>query len=388
MENSKSLYRITLKHLMIDGDKKIGLQFYPNKVLNALVKGLPGIKWSDEFNMSYIRNEKRNINLLFDSFRGVAWIEGKYFFDKKSSIAENEEVSQKNVDLWKSKVPDCYVDKLILKRYAENTINTYCSMFGRFLSYYEGTKLEDLTEIEIKAFMKYLIIEGKSDSFINLMINAIKFYYEVVLQMPNRFYELERPIRREQLPKVVSKETVFAMIENTQNIKHKCFIAMIYSAGLRRSELLNLKLKDIDSDRMTVRIESGKGGKDRFTTLSEQLLVLLRRYFEEYQPKTYLFEGQKGGKYSAESVLKVVKASARRAGSHQKVTPHMLRHSFATHLLEDGIDIRKIQHLLGHNSLKTTEVYTHVAINYQLGIKNPLDTLFLSQNDPTCTKGV
>ena len=386
MEHPK-MHRITLKHLYIKGEKKIGLQFYPNKVLNSLIKGLPNVKWSNKFNITYIANNKSNINHIFEVFRGVAWIEGKYFFDKKSITSVNLEVPQKSIEVWKSKVPECYIDKLILKRYAENTVNTYCSMFGRFLTYYNNTKLEDLTEIEIKAFMKYLIKEGKSDSFINQMINAIKFYYEVVLQMPNRFYELERPIKREQLPKVVSKETVFAMIEYTQNIKHKCFIAMIYSAGLRRSELLNLKLKDIDSDRMTVRIESGKGGKDRFTTLSVQLLALLREYFKEYHPKVYLFEGQKGGKYSAESVLKVVKASAKRAGSHQRVTPHMLRHSFATHLLEDGIDIRKIQHLLGHNSLKTTEVYTHVAINYQLGIKNPLDTLFLSQNESICTKG-
>lgn len=195
--------------------------------------------------------------------------------------------------------------------------------------------------------------------------------------MPNRFYDLERPIKREQLPKVLSKAIVLAMIEKTINLKHKCFIAMIYSSGLRRSELLNLKIEDIDSNRMTVKVNDGKGGKDRLSTLSVHLLTLLRKYYKEYKPKEYLFEGQKGGKYSAGSVLKVVKAAAKRTGCRQTVTPHMLRHSFATHLLEDGIDLRKIQHLLGHNSLKTTEIYTHVATNYQLGIKNPLDTLYL-----------
>ncbi|KAA3653055.1 MAG: recombinase [Bacteroidetes bacterium] len=377
MSNSNPLYKISLKHLLIDGKRQIGLQFYSNKVMNTLIKSMPGIKWSKEFNMAYLSNSKESISLIFNTFRGVAWIDGKYFFDKKTLKPRNESIAKKRIEHWKSKVPESFLNKLILKRYAENTINTYCSMFGQFQAYYDDKSVNDLGEFEIRSFMKNLILKGKSDSFINQMINAIKFYYEVVLQMPNRFYELERPMKREQLPKVLSKSVVLEMIEKTRNIKHKCFIAMLYSSGLRRSELLNLKIEDIDSKRMTVRVINGKGGKDRMSTLSEQLLLMLRAYYREYRPKVYLFEGQKGGKYSAESVLKVVKAAAKRAGCRQTVTPHMLRHSFATHLLEDGIDLRKIQHLLGHNSLKTTEIYTHVATNYQLGIKNPLDTLYL-----------
>ena len=156
-------------------------------------------------------------------------------------------------------------------------------------------------------------------------------------------------------------------------------ISILYSAGLRRSEMLNLKISDIDSDRLTIRIRNGKGRKDRITTLSRVILLMLRSYFREYRPKEYLFEGRKGGQYAAASILKVVKRAAARAGIAQKVTPHMLRHSFATHLLEDGTDLRKIQSLLGHNSLRTTEVYTHVAINYQEDIKNPLDSLYLEK---------
>ncbi len=375
--NTRNLYRITLKHLFIDKEKQIGLQFYPNKVLNAMVKGLPNIKWSNENNMAYISNNKQNIGLLFNTFRGVAWIDGKFFFDKKSMQTGNASMAAVKVEHWKTKVPESYINKLILKRYAGNTVNTYCSMFGQFMMFYKDKHVNELGEFEIRTFMKHIILSGKSDSFINQMINSIKFYYEVVLQMPNRFYDLERPIKKEKLPKVISKQLVLEMIERTNNIKHKCFIAMIYSAGLRRSELLNLKVEDIDSKRMTVIIKDGKGGKDRMSTLSSYLLNLLREYYKEYKPKEYLFEGQKGGKYSAESVLKVVKTAAKRAKFRQTVTPHMLRHSFATHLLEDGIDLRKIQHLLGHNSLKTTEIYTHVATNYQLGIKNPLDTLYL-----------
>lgn len=169
------------------------------------------------------------------------------------------------------------------------------------------------------------------------------------------------------------------MIEGINNLKHKCLVSLIYSAGLRRSELLNLKVGDIDSNRLTIRILNAKGGKDRMTTLSKYLLIMLREYYKEYRPKEYLFEGQQGGKYSAVSVLNIVKSAAKKANIGQHVTPHTLRHSFATHLLEEGTDLRRIQSLLGHNSLKTTEIYTHVAVNYEEGIQNPLDSLFLKE---------
>ena len=154
-------------------------------------------------------------------------------------------------------------------------------------------------------------------------------------------------------------------------------IALLYSAGLRRSELIALTLRDIDSNRMTIRVIDSKGNKDRISTLSKFLLNYLRIYYKEYKPVEYLFEGQKGGKYSAESLGKVIVTASKRAKISQKVTPHILRHSFATHLLEDGVDLRKIQMLLGHNSLKTTEIYTHIATNYTSDIKNPLDSLYL-----------
>lgn len=376
MESPK-MSKITLKHLFIRGEKKIGLQFYPNKVLNALVKGLPEVKFSKQFNMAYIDNNKQNICLILNTFRGVAWVDGKYFFDKKN-IRPLDELNALNIsEELSSRVPESYLNKLIIKRYANNTIRTYCSLFARFLNRYKNQDINDLGEAEIQQYMKELILAGKSNSFINQMINAIKFYYEIVLQMPNRFYELNRPIKREQLPKVISKESVIKMIDCTTNLKHKCLIALIYSAGLLRSEALELLPEHINSDRMTITIIHGKGGKDRITTLSSYLLDLLRQYFKEYRPKYYLFEGQKGGQYSATSILKVVRNAGYKAGVSTKVTTHMLRHSFATHLLEDGTDLRKIQNLLGHNSLKTTEVYTHVATNFQLSVKNPLDSLYL-----------
>ena len=191
--------------------------------------------------------------------------------------------------------------------------------------------------------------------------------------MPNRFYNIERPRNEEKLPKVLLKEDILSIIEHTNNIKHRCIVSLLYSAGLRRSELLNLKVEHIDSKRMLIRIEGAKGNKDRYTLLSTTFLKELRQYYREWKPRTYLFEGPKSNKYSAESVAKIVKNTAKKAGIIMNVTPHVLRHSFATHLLENGTDLRYIQALLGHKNPKTTEIYTHVATNVFLQIKNPLD---------------
>ena len=206
-----------------------------------------------------------------------------------------------------------------------------------------------------------------------MAINAIKFYYEMVLGMPNRFYSIERPRKESKLPKVLSKEEIISIINHTNNIKHKCIVSLLYSSGLRRNELLELKLQDIDSKRMVIRVEQAKGNKDRYTVLNKSVLDDLRKYFKIYKPKTYLFENPiSDNKYSSSSVLQIVVKSAKNAGIKERVTPHMLRHSFATHLLESGTDIRYIQLLLGHNSTKTTEIYTHVATNSFTDIKDLL----------------
>jgi len=229
------------------------------------------------------------------------------------------------------------------------------------------------TKISRSITLKHLVQLGKSDSYLNQAINSIKFYYEIVLNIPNRFYSIDRPRKQEKLPEILAKETVLKMIDIAANLKHKCILSLLYSAGLRRSELINLKITDIDSTRMLIRVAQGKGKKDRFTLLSKNVLVDLRSYYKIYRPKTYLFEGADGGKYSGSSVLKIVKRAAKKAGIYKKVTPHMLRHSFATHLLEDGVDLRYIQTLLGDNSTRTTEIYTHVAVTNFKNIKSPLD---------------
>ena len=176
-----------------------------------------------------------------------------------------------------------------------------------------------------------------------------------------------------KIPIILSKDEARKLIESTNNIKHKCIVGLLYSAGLRRSELLNLKIFDIDSSRMLIHVRGAKGNKDRFSLLSKTILEDLRIYFKEWRPKEYLFESINNGKYSENSVSKIVKNASIKAKLKKRVTPHTLRHSFATHLLEAGTDLRYIQILLGHNSTKTTEIYTHVATSSFNSIKNPLD---------------
>ncbi|GAA5020630.1 tyrosine recombinase [Marivirga lumbricoides] len=359
----------------------IGLKFYPDKVIQALVKELSGIKWSNQYGMAYIPNEGDNLKKVYQQFKGVAWIDGKYFYKKatlkdpikKELLFSIKKYRESENHSGKRKCPESFLLKLELKKYAQNTARSYINQFEGFINFYQNTALDELGEIEIREYLSHLIRLGHSDSSINQTINSIKFYYEIVLSMPNRFYEIERPIKKEKLPEVLSKDEVNRIISCIKNKKHRCMITTVYSAGLRVSELIHLKISDIDSGRMMIRIENSKGGKDRYTLLSKKLLSELRTYYSEYKPKTHLFEGMNGEYYSSSSIRAILTRAVAKAGIKKKVRTHTLRHSFATHLLEQGTDLRSIQSLLGHNNLSTTEIYTHVANNFIKNIKNPLD---------------
>ncbi|PTB92998.1 recombinase [Marivirga lumbricoides] len=365
--------QITLKHLLINNEKKIGLQFYPDKVIQALIKSMPEVKWSEKFQMVYLNNTQKNFYSILKTFKGIAWVNMKYFDLNKPVSKYGEEVKIDDLRKKYPKIPEAYFQKLELKRYAYNTAQNYSSCFDRFRRHFPSKQLMGIDESDIKNYLKGLIQLQYSNSYINVAINSIKFYYEVVEGMPNRFYSIERPIKAERLPEILSKEEVLLMINKTFNLKHQCIISLLYSSGLRRGELLNLKIKDIDSKRMTIRVNQGKGKKDRFSILSDKLLLKLRLYYKQYKPQNYLFEGKAGHSYSGSSVRQIVKTAAKAANINKEVRSHMLRHSFATHLLEAGTDLRYIQLLPGHASTRTTEVYTHVATDAFKAIKNPLD---------------
>ncbi len=330
--------------------------------------------------MAFLPFSIENQDTIFNKFRSVAWINCSHYFSKQQNNQNNDNTVLERIRQRKQKTdyrqcPEEYLQKLEIKRYSDNTIVNYVHCFEVFINYYKDFDLLRINENDIRNYLQKLVREGKSDSYINQAVNAIKFYYEIVLEMPNRFYSIERPRKTRPLPKVLSKEEIKSIINHTNNLKHRCIVSILYSSGLRRAELLNLKVEDIDSKRMIINVSSGKGNKDRITLLSPSVLRDLRIYYKEWRPKKYLFEGIKGGKYSEQSVLQIIKKASARAGITKRVSPHVLRHSFATHLLENGTDLRYIQVLLGHSSTKTTEIYTRVAINNIRIIKSPIDDI-------------
>jgi len=264
---------------------------------------------------------------------------------------------------------------LKLKNYSRSTINTYTYYFEMFLNYFQGKDIAKLTKSEVMDFLLKESEKNFSAAYQNQLVNSIKFYYEKVLGRQKEFYNLPRAKKPFKLPVVFSEEEIVILFDQVENFKHKCILYLIYSGGLRISEAVNMKVGDIDSTRNQIVIRGAKGKKDRTTLLSQTLLEMLRKYYSVYKPKEYLFEGETGGQYSIKGIQNIFNKALKASGIKKEATTHSLRHSFATHLLERGTDLRYIQELLGHESSKTTEIYTHVTKKAVDKIVSPLDNL-------------
>ena len=261
------------------------------------------------------------------------------------------------------------------RRYSNSTIKTYTEVLKVFLNYFKDKDPSDISNKDFVLFNSNFILKNKySASYQNQVINAVKLFY---LKVENRMLsinDIERPKKYKPLPKVIPKEKVERMLTSIPNFKHKTALTLIYACGLRRSELISLRLKDLDSKRRTVTIVNGKGQKDRVLPVSEKLMKMIIRYYKMYRPSTYLIEGQfKGSNYSETSLEKIFHKYLGKIYKNHNFTLHCLRHSYATHLLEAGVSLRYIQELLGHKSSKTTEIYTHVSMTGLKNIKNPID---------------
>jgi site-specific recombinase XerD len=270
---------------------------------------------------------------------------------------------------------DHFSTYLKTNRYSESTIETYKSLVYLYLKFMKSQNLMAIDSKSVELFSYNFIVKPKkSISYQNQAINALKTYFKF-LKLDFEVHLIERPRKEKKLPIILSSAEIKRLIDCTTNLKHKALLSLIYSAGLRISEAIHMKLTDIDSTRMLIHVKNAKGKKDRYTLLSDKVLVLLREYYAVYTPKEYLFEGQNSAQYSDRTAQMVLKNAAKRAGIKKPITLHSLRHSFATHLLENGTDIRYIQNLLGHSSPKTTMIYTHVSEQSIQKIKNPFDSL-------------
>ena len=259
-----------------------------------------------------------------------------------------------------------------LRGFSKKTIKSYTHYISECLRFASVSPKEVTTAI-VRDYLDFLATSGKSASTLNTVYSALKFYFESIMKR-SFFINIPRSKNKKRLPTVLSKQEINRMLEITSNPKHNCIISMLYGCGLRVSELVNIKMLDIDLDRKMLRVYKGKGNKDRYVMLPGKLFSILSAQDKMKKKDDYLITNGRGGKLTTRSIDKIVKKSADLAGISKKVSPHMLRHSFATHLLEDGTDIRYIQELLGHARLETTQIYTHVASSNLAGIVSPLDT--------------
>ena len=339
------------------GSKRIAVYFEKNAELIARIKQLEGARWSQTMGVWHLPDTLEN-RIRFR----ISLSEGK------SALSQIEDGNQL--------VLKRFIEEIQLKGYSDNTLKTYRNEFGIYLNYLKEIPAQNRTTEDIRNYVLFCINELKlSEATVHSRINAIKFYYEQVLRRERFMIEIPRPKKPSKLPKVIAPVDIKKLFEVTPNLKHNTMLKLCYGLGLRVSEIVNLKITDIDSNSMQVFIERAKGKKDRYVNLPQSILVQLRTYFIEYKPKLYLFEGQYGGHYSSRSAQQVFRNALLKAKINKTVGIHSLRHSFATHLLEQGTDIRFIQELLGHIDIKTTLLYTEVSDKSIRKIISPLDNL-------------
>ena len=338
---------------------------YSNTLINLLRK-IPGAAWNRSLKSWHLNYNEENLDLILKTFKDITSID--------SSKLPKKEVFKRNLTKSQKDLLNNFYLYLKGKRYSDSTIQTYTFFVADFVNFHTKKALEELTNRDVEHFIEKVFIQRKySISSQRQFISALKIFINFYPQTKINDLVLERPKKSRKLPNVLSQEEVLEIIRCTQNLKHRACIALIYSCGLRISELINLKLSNFHIERKQLIIENAKGRKDRYVSLADSFLPLLSNYYHSYKPKIYFVEGQNGGKYSPESVRQFLRKSCSRAKIKKPVTPHTLRHSYATHLLENGVDIRYIQSLLGHSRPETTMIYTHVQRKDLMKIQNPLD---------------
>ncbi|HAL64933.1 MAG TPA: integrase [Bacteroidales bacterium] len=359
--------KVILEQSKHHNNEVVFLIFPKDAELISAVKTLGVARWSQSKGKWYVDKNKFDLNRLITALKGKAVVDYSGFKEKNSAqIPAEVEQGLTALKLW-----------MTHKRYSAATINTYLDAAKSFLTFTYPKPIKSVTNDDVVRYVnEYIIKRGLSFSYQNQVVNAIKLFFREVVHCALDVDKLERPRREHKLPNVLSKEEVKLILTAHSNIKHRAMLSLIYACGLRRGELLNLKPADVDSRRSLLIIKQAKGRKDRITPISEKTIEMLREYYKLYRPKTWLFEGQNAGEqYSEKSLQNVLKQALEKVRINKPVTLHWLRHSYATHLLEAGTDIRYIQELLGHKSSKTTEIYTHVSTKSLQKIKSPFDDL-------------
>lgn len=328
------------------------LHFTYQATLVAAIKKLPGAQWSKTHNAWLVAPTVQNGKKLRIIFQ----------LPLLPPSAVRTEMTR-------------FREYLEAKRMSPNTVKSYVQALATFLTFFKNKNPIDITDADAQRFFHEYAHGGDiSISYQRLIVNAVKHYYAKIEGRKLNIEKLVLPRKPRLLPNVLSKEEVQHILRALENLKHKAMLCLIYSCGLRRSELINLKFHHVDSGRNVLIIKQAKGRKDRIAPLPKFMVEMLRDYYKEYRPEQWLFEGQrKGEQYSEQSLQQVFHQALAKSGVKKPATLHWLRHSYATHLLEGGTDLRYIQELLGHKSSKTTEIYTHVSTKKLTDIKSPIE---------------
>jgi len=395
--------RVVLQPLYHRGSENIAIHASRSAGIDQIVRKIPNIRWSQTHKCWYLPLSQDGIPAIKEAFHLMADVDSTHldlFIKKKKALGQTlvgpSQASKDNVHLmvatsyaWKLCWENCnalqqFVEHLKLKAYSPSTIKTYRNEFLQLLRLLNQKPVYELTQCELRRYFLYCLEQQKiKENTMHSRINAIKFYFEQVLRREKFFWEIPRPKKPAQLPKLLNEEEIEKIFNALSNKKHKAMLFAAYSAGLRVSEIVQLKLRDIDSSRMQIFIERAKGKKDRYVNLSPVLLDVLRSYVKNCmpKPKVYLFESSTTGTaFPVRTVQQIFANAKRRAGIKKQIGFHSLRHSFATHLLEKGTDIKYIKDLLGHFDIRTTERYLHVTKKQLVNIVSPLDDLWNKGN--------
>ena len=363
---------ISIKREGLKNQDLIFISFKYNEDLISVIKETKRFRWNVSKRCWYLPFSNSNLDLIHQIFGAITIInidQSIYQTSKQPVKKINRVISEENKEIIRG-----YVSYLRGKRYSESTIKTYFTFIADFFDFVNLIPLEKISNRDVELFIeKVFIPRNYSISTHRQFISALKLFvvFYPVIRIDNLI--LHRPKKSRLLPTILSNEEIISILRCTKNLKHRAIIAMIYSAGLRISELLNLKLNHIDIQRRQIMVKDSKGRKDRNVILAQSCIPLILNYLDTYKPNLYFTEGKPSEKYSAESVRAFLKRSCKIAKITKSVTPHTLRHSYATHLLENGIDLRYIQELLGHSKPETTMIYTHVSKKDLLRIESPLD---------------
>lgn len=384
MKTPKARLLIRAERIHHRDSNQIALRFERNTTIREHLRTMAGVRWSVTHRCYYISDNPEQLHALISHCRGVVWVDLTQLQAPSSACKETIKEAKKipkpvtiseTIQLQLSHIK-AYLEQ---RRYTDATVRNYINILQVYCRESKCFDLSVLSKTQVETYNHYLVKErGVSFSHQNQWINAVRMAMKALgneILIP----KLERPIRRRKLPVVLSRIEVCRMLESVTNLKHRFILSLLYGTGLRIGELTHLRINDIDGKRRMIFIRNGKGQKERMVPIGNGLLDLARQYYRAYKPAGYLFPGQKGGAYSARSAQNVLKRAVGQAGIMKPVTLHTLRHSFATHLLESGTDLRYIQAILGHSSPKTTMIYTHVSERNLGMIRSPIEDMLIGK---------